>query len=114
MLEKKLIIENLQRFYCHKCGASLEHASLVPVNEASASLVAHAVCPSCKAESMVTITPMGSGIMPVQSDLVGSEFKKFITARAVNYDELLEIHEALKIENIWNLLDKKEKNLESQ
>ncbi len=112
MLEKKLLTESLQRICCHKCGSSMEGASIVTVNEAPASLIAHAVCSVCKAESMVTITPVGSGIMPVQSDLTGSEFKKFISAKAVSYDEVLDLHVALKKENIWNLMDKKEKYLE--
>lgn len=77
-------------------------------------MVAHAVCSICKAESMITITPAGSGIVPVQSDLTGEEFKKFMGAKAVSYDELLDIHTALKKNKLWNLLDKKEKKLAKQ
>lgn len=88
----------------------MEGAKYVPITEAPLTWVAYAVCPTCKAESMVTITPTGNGIVPVQSDLAGREFKKFIGARSVSYDELLDLHQALEKESIWSLLRKKENN----
>ena len=109
MFEKKFIAENLQKTYCPKCGSSLEGAQLVTISEAPIALVAHAVCPVCKTESMVTITPTGSGSIQVQSDLIGYEFKKFLGAKNVTYDEVLDLHIALKKGNIWKLLQKKEK-----
>lgn len=112
MLEKKYIKENLQKTFCYKCGSSLDGAKLVTITEAPIALVAHAVCTNCKAESMITITPTGSGIVPVQSDLSGEEFKKFIGAKAVSYDDLLDLHMALKEKGLWKLLGKKEKKLE--
>jgi len=111
MLARKFITENLIRTRCYRCGKSLENAKLVPISDAPVAWIAHAVCPSCKAESMVTITPTGNGIVPVKSDLTGKEFKKFLGIRAVSYDEVLDLHLAIKKENIWNLLHKKEKNL---
>ena len=39
------------------------------------------------------------------------EFKKFIGAKNVSYDEVLDLHIALKKETIWNLLQKKEKKI---
>ena len=114
MFEQKFIAENLQKTYCPKCGSSLEGAQLVTISEAPIALVAHAVCPVCKAESMVTITPAGSGTVQVQSDLTGSEFKKFIGAKNVSYDEVLDLHIALKKETIWNVLQKKEKKQENK
>ncbi len=112
MLEKKFIVENLQKTLCYKCGASLGEAKLVPLTNAQVAWIAHAVCPICKAESMVTITSAGSGITPVQSDLTGMEYKKFVGIKSVSYDELLDLHVALKKEPLWNLLQKKEKSLE--
>jgi len=109
MLEKKFILENLEKATCYKCGTSLEGAKLVTITEAPIAVVAHAVCPICKAESMITITPTGSGIVPVQSDLTGQEFKKFVGSNAVSYDDLLDLHAALKKQNIWSLLVQKEK-----
>jgi len=114
MIEKKLINENLQKTYCYRCGSSLEGAKLITISEAPIALVAHAICPICKAESMVTITTTGSGAVPVQSDLTGQEFKKFIGAKAVSYDELLDLHIALKTDHIWNLLDKKDTTSENK
>ncbi len=114
MLEKKYILENLQKTNCYKCGTSLEGAKVVTITEAPVALVAHAVCAICKAESMVTITPAGSGAVPVQSDLTGEEFKKFMGAKAVSYDELLDVHLILKKKNLWNLLDKKDKKSAKQ
>lgn len=87
-------------------------AKFVPITEAPVAWVAYAVCPTCEAESMVTITPTGNGIVPVQSDLAGWEFKKFLGAKPVSLDEILDLHSALKKENIWSLLQKKEKNSE--
>jgi len=115
MIDRKLIVENLlQRTQCHKCGGRLDQARLVTVSEDMATWVAHAVCPVCKAESMITITPGGGGIAPVYSDLKVSERRKFATAAPINYDDLLDLHQALKKEKIWNLLDKKDKNLEKK
>lgn len=110
MLEKRLIKEHLEKTFCHKCGSSLGGAKLVPISEAPISLVAHAVCPKCQAESMITITQTGSGIMPITSDLGSGEIKKFIGMRSVSYDDLMELHLELKKKNIWKLLQKKEKS----
>lgn len=109
--KEKYILDNLRKTFCYSCGASMEGAEIIPISEAGSALVAHAVCPKCKAESMVTITPTGNGIVPVQSDLKGTEFKKFMGVKSVSYDEVLELHLALKKDHIWNLLQKKEKNL---
>jgi hypothetical protein len=114
MFEKKFILENLQKTYCHRCGASLEGAKLITITEAPVALVAHAVCPVCKAESMVTITATGSGTTPVRSDLMGEEYKKFIGIKPVSYEELLDLHLALKKEKtLWKLMQKKEKKSEN-
>ncbi|GIW69294.1 MAG: hypothetical protein KatS3mg101_0041 [Patescibacteria group bacterium] len=108
--KENYILENLRKTHCYRCGGSLERAEIVPIsNETSLAWVAHAVCPKCKAESMVTITPTGNGIVPVQSDLKGTEFKKFVGIKSVSYDEVLDLHLALKKEHIWNLLQKNEK-----
>lgn len=109
MLESKFLKENLQKALCPKCGTSLEGAKVVTVSEAPIVFVAHAVCNVCKAESMITITPAGSGIISVKSDLTGEEYKKFIGKRAVSYDDVINLHNSLKKKNIWNLLQKKEK-----
>lgn len=114
MVEKKFITENLQKTFCYKCGASLEGAKLVQISEAPIAFIAHAVCQNCRAESMLTITPAGLGAVPVETDLTGEEFKKFIGQKAVSYDELLDLHKALKKESIWSLLQKKEQTLENQ
>jgi len=72
--------------------------------------IGHAVCHSCKAEGLITITHSGNGIVPVQSDLAGKEFKKFVGVKPVNYNELLDLYVSLKKEKIWKLMQKKEKN----
>lgn len=112
MFEQKLIKEHLERTYCYKCGSSLGEAKLVTITEAPIAMIAHAVCPKCQAESMVTITPNGSGASPVYSDLTVEEIKNFITAKNVSYDDLLSLHKMLEKESIWSLLQKKEQYLE--
>ena len=114
MIENKQILENLQGTVCPKCGASLSNARIDTVFEAQSSFVAHAVCASCRASSMVTVTPQGSGTVPIYSDLAGHEFKKFIPERSVSYEDVLNLHLLLKKENLWNLLHKKEKKQEKQ
>jgi len=111
MLEPKYIKESLARIMCHKCGARLEGAELVPVTEAPIALVAHVVCANCQAQSMVTITTAGAGTMPLISDLVGSEIKKFVGLDKITYDEILQFHEDLKGKSIWKLLQKEGKSL---
>lgn len=109
MFETKYIKEYLQKNYCYKCGSSLESAKLETITEAPIALVAYAVCNTCKAESMVTITSAGGGITPLISDLNVTEFKKFMGVKSVSYDELLDLHKKLNKKGLWNLLDKKEK-----
>lgn len=111
MLEQKYIKEHLERTLCYKCGSSLEEAKLTSITDAPVALVAHAICPKCQAESMVTITTTGSGSIPVISDLQSNEIKKFISVKNSSYDELLALHKALEKEDIWNLLHKQDKIL---
>ena len=112
MLENDYIKEYLQKTNCHRCSRTLESAKLETITEAQMALVAHAVCKTCQAESMVTITASGGSITPLISDLNVTEFKKFLGAKSVSYDELLELHKLLSKKDLWNLLDKKEKSLE--
>jgi hypothetical protein len=111
MLEKTYINEYLQNTYCYKCGASLEHAKLETIKDAPIALVAYAICSKCQAESVVTITSAGGGVTPLISDLDVTEFKKFMGAKSVSYDELLDLHKMLSKNNICNLLGKKDKPL---
>ena len=111
MLEKNFINEYLQKTFCYKCSTSLEGAKLETISEAQPALVAHAVCKLCQAESLVTITTTGVGVTPLLSDLNVTEFKKFIGAKSVSYDELLDLHIALKKKSLCNLMDKKDKSL---
>src|SRR3989338_3413855 len=101
MLEQKFIKEHLERTFCYKCGSSLEEAKLITITEAPIAMIAHAVCPKCQAESMVTITATGSGASPLVSDLTGEEFRKFLNEGSVTYDDLLSLHKSLAKESIW-------------
>src|SRR5258708_1162434 len=103
MLEQKYIKEHLEKTLCYKCGSSLEGAKLTSITDAPVVLIAHAVCPKCQAESMVTITSTGSGSIPVISDLHGEEMKKFIGIKSTSYDELLRLHKLLEKKDIWSL-----------
>jgi len=108
MLEKKFIKENLEKTFCYKCGTSLANAKVSPITEASIVVIAHAVCTKCQAESMITITSNGSGSVPHISDMGSEEIKKFIRLKPVTYDEIIDLHLALKKENIWKLMHKKD------
>lgn len=103
------INEHLAKALCYKCGASLEGAKLTPISKVSMALIAHTVCPKCAAESIITITLAGSGIMPLISDLRGMEIEKFTGKSPTSYEELFELHSLLKGKNIWKLLQKKDK-----
>jgi hypothetical protein len=81
------------------------------ISNAPMAFLAHAVCSKCESGTMVTITPQGSGTIPVVTDLSGEEIKTFIAQKNVSYDELFSLHKLLKKETIWNLLQKKEKSL---
>lgn len=109
-LEKNYIREYLQNTNCYKCKSSLESAKLETISETPFVLITHAICNKCKAESVITITTNGGGVTPLVSDLSIDEFKKFIGIKSVSFDDTLELHKILKNKNIWNLLDKKEKN----
>jgi len=84
MQETNYIKDYLQKTLCYKCGASLERAKLETITEA------------------------------LISDLNVTEFKKFISAKSVSYDELLDLHKMLLKKDLWSLLDKKEKSLEKK
>jgi len=114
MIEKQYIQEQLTKTFCYKCGTSLGGASVVPVSEMPIALIAHVTCLSCKAESVITVTMAGVGIMPIVSDLMGGELRKFVGAKNVSYDELLDLHQILKRKNLWNLLHTQEKSLEKK
>lgn len=105
--------ESLAKLYCYKCGASLESAKFVMISQAPLARVAHAVCQNCQAESMVTLTDLGSASIPVLSDLTGDEFSFFMKAQTTSYDDLLDLHKMLKKDNIWSLLQNQEQNLEN-
>ena len=114
MLETNVIKEHLSKTFCYKCGTSLEDAKITTISEIPVAVVAHAKCQNCEAESMVTITVRGSGAIPMLTDLTGAELKKFIGAKSITYDELLELHVLLKKKSICELMQKKEKNLEEK
>ena len=109
MLEKQYIQKHLAKTTCYKCGASLEGAELTPVSEVPVALVAHAKCPHCSAESMVTITIAGTGIAPLVSELKAHEIKKFIGAKSIGYDDVLAVHKQIQKTSICKLLHKLEK-----
>ncbi|HLB51404.1 hypothetical protein A3F07_03985 [candidate division WWE3 bacterium RIFCSPHIGHO2_12_FULL_38_15] len=112
MFENRYIKEHLERTYCYKCGTSLEGAKLVTISEAPIAIIAHAICPKCQAESMVTITTAGTGTTPIVTDLKADEIKKFLAAKNVSYDDLLNLHKLLEKESLWKLLQKTEPNSE--
>ena len=109
MLKNKQILQNLQGTKCPKCDASLSTAKIDTVFQANSSYIAHAVCSTCSASSMITVTPNGSGTVPIYSDLSGKEFKKFLTSSSISYDDVLDLHLLLKKETLWKLLHKIEK-----
>lgn len=111
MFETKRIKESLSEVTCYKCGKTLEGARLTSITEASVVLVACAVCKKCQAQNMITITPVGTGSVPLMSDLSSEEIGKFINLGSISYDEILEFHKELKKKSLWSLLQKKEQPL---
>uniref|UniRef100_A0A7C4TS70 Uncharacterized protein n=1 Tax=candidate division WWE3 bacterium TaxID=2053526 RepID=A0A7C4TS70_UNCKA len=108
MTEDKQINEQLARSTCHKCGESLSGAKLTQIGKLPSAIIAHTTCPSCKAESIVTLTIAGAGVLPIISDLKPSEIQKFATGRPTSYDDLFELHKQLKKGPIWKLLQRSE------
>jgi uncharacterized protein (UPF0212 family) len=105
-MEERHINEHLAKTNCYKCGTSLQGAKLTPISTFSVAMVAYTTCPNCQAESLLTITMAGSGLMPLVSDLRVEEVKEFIKKGPVSYKELFELHNKLKKNNIWKLLQK--------
>lgn len=114
MVEKGYLIEYLEKSSCYKCKRPLDSAKLETITEAPLAIVAHAICSNCEAESMITITASGGGVTPLLSDLDVTEFRKFMGAKSVSYDELLDLHKALKKTSLCNLMDNKENSLEKK
>lgn len=111
MFEQTQLKTFLAKAFCRKCGACLDTAELVPISELPLGMVAHAVCARCQSENMVTITTLGTGVLPLVSDLMGKEIKKFVNSENISYDDVLNIHKKLRKESLCNLLHKKETNL---
>src|SRR3989344_6566836 len=111
MIEKSYIEKHLSEIACYKCGKALSGTRLTPISEVPVALIAHAKCANCGAESMITITVGGSGAMPMVSDLAGNEIKKFIGAKNISVDELLDLHLILKGKSICKLLRSQETSL---
>lgn len=114
MLETNVIKEHLAKTFCYKCGTSLEDAKITTISEIPIAMIAHAKCQNCEAESMVTITVAGGGAVPMLSDLTGEELKKFLGAKSISYDELIDLHLKLKKKTICELMQKKENYLEKK
>ena len=110
-MDKKTVNEHLIKTFCYKCGKSLDGARIVPISEMPIAITAHVTCPNCKAESMVTITLAGSGVLPVVTDLIPTEIKDFFGQREVTTDDILDLHIIIKKGQLWNLLQPKELNL---
>ena len=109
MLEKQYILKHLAKTYCYKCGASMEGAELTTVSEVPVALIAHAKCPNCKAESMITITVAGTGASPLISDLKAHEIKKFMGEKSISYDEILAVHKQMQKTSVCKLMQNLEK-----
>ena len=109
-MQNQLLTEQLGKTKCPICKGSLEDAKIVPITNAQVAILAHAVCPHCHAQSMITVTAAGSGAMPITSDLKSHEVQKFIGFSKTTINDVLDLHLLLKKEKIWNLLPKKETN----
>lgn len=108
MVDKHHLKNHLSKAFCSKCGNTLATADLVPVTQLPLATVAHAICVSCDSANMITITSMGTAVMPVISDLTKNEILKFAKARSMAVEDVLNLHKKLKKETLWNLLQKKE------
>lgn len=109
MTEDRQLNEQLAKSTCYKCGESLNGAKLTTIGKLPMAVIAHTVCPNCQAESIITLTLAGSGIMPLISDLKPNEMQKFATNKPTSYDDLFELHKKLKKGSIWKLLQKSDK-----
>ena len=87
----------------------MEGAEFTTVSEVPVALIAHAKCPHCSAESMITITVAGNGMAPLVSDLQAYEIKKFIGAKIISYDEILSLHKLVQKTSICKLVHNLEK-----
>lgn len=114
MVDKHYLKNHLSKAFCSKCGNNLSTADLVPVTQLPLATVAHAICDSCNAANVVTITSRGTAVMPVTSDLTKDEVLKFAKAKTVTLEDTLNLHKKLKKETIWNLLQKKEQHSEKR
>ncbi len=111
MSKKQVQGTHLDKVICYKCGESLEKSEIIVITETPFAFVAHATCANCSAQSMVTVTPSAIGAVPLISDLEPEEIKVFLKMDQISYDEILDLHERLKVTDICNLLHNQGKNL---
>lgn len=112
MIESTNLKNYLSKAFCSKCGNSLDTAKLVPLGDMPLAFIAHATCQNCASESMITVTSLGAGVMPLESDLTPKEVARFMEAPAITNADVLKLHKKLKKTSLCNLLLKKEQNLE--
>lgn len=101
---------SLAKIICPTCGQSLEGSSHVSVSEVNLAAVLHVTCKHCKSKNMVTFTAMGTGVIPILSDLTNSEVRKYSHASKITFVDVLNVHDKLDKVSICNLLQKKEQN----
>ncbi len=108
MLDEKQIIEQLGKTNCYKCGANMGQARYTPLGKVATAAVVHTKCQSCEAESIITLTLGGQGVIPFISDLKVTEMAKFVLNKPTSYDDLFAIHKILKKGTLWKLLQRSE------
>lgn len=95
---KKFFFEHVARF-CDRCGRSYDEKDIDILQQNDYSVVIHFNCPNCKARHLATfIKPLGiTSRVLVNTDLAIDELPKFAGRRSVSTDDILDVHEALKL-----------------
>lgn len=98
---KKFFIENVAQ-YCDKCGKPYDVDDVEILQQNDYSVIIHFACSNCKARHLATfIKPLGiTSRIPVNTDLSIEELGRFAGKHSVSLNNELDVHEALKEDNI--------------
>ncbi len=99
--QKKFLLDKIARF-CDKCSKPYETDDVEILQQNDYSTIVHFSCSRCKSRHLATfINPLGiTSRTPVNSDLSVEELAEFAQRPSISSNELLDIHELLKKEDL--------------
>lgn len=97
-LEKRQFFLDSVAKFCDKCGTPYDVEDVNIIQNTGVLAIIHFSCHNCKSNNIATfVRPLGaSNRVPVNTDLVIEEIRKFANKREISITEILEVYSFLK------------------